>query len=337
MRPDVPSGSRDEPSLPERTSTAILPPASDTPGIAKEVAATSTPLPQPSATSTPVPSPTSAPTNSPPPSPSLTSTPMDTDTPQPSAAATLTPSPTDTPSPSPTATDTPTPTSTPRPSPTSTGRPRTTAAPTATPEPDSGVISGRVLLEGEPPSQAVTLVLENQAYRVVREIEVSDGEYRFENLSASTEGYNVVFTQDRNPQFEVDNVVSWAWIGPTPVGDGDTVRLADLDIGLLGLHQVNPPLDASLDAGTITPESPLVFEWTPYPLASRYWLDLRSGSALQLIWQSDFVESPSVAFEGELTDGKAIDPGTYWWRVSAQVDGIAMTVSGPLAGFTIRP
>jgi hypothetical protein len=199
------------------------------------------------------------------------------------------------------------------------------------------VISGRVLREGSPPDRVVRLVLEDKDYRVVREIEVSGGDYLFEDLPASEEGYNVVFTQDRNPQFSVDEVASWAWIGPTPVGDGDTVFLADLEIGLLGLHQLNPPVDAYLNDNTITSESPLIFEWTPYPLASRYWLDLRYGSALQMVWQSDFVESPSVAFDGNLTDGATIEPGTYWWRVGAQVDGISMTVSGSLAGFTIRP
>ena len=181
----------------------------------------------------------------------------------------------------------------------------------------------------------MTLTLEDQTYRVVQQIETSGGDYRFENLPASAEGYNVVFTQASNAQFGVDEVVSWVWIGPLPVQDGAVVDVPDLEIGLLGLIQTNPPADAFLDP--ITPQTPLEFVWAPYPDASRYWVELHAGRALDRVWQSDPIGSTSVTFDGTLDSGEMLAPGTYWWRVGAQVDGTAMTLSGPLEGFTVRP
>jgi hypothetical protein len=253
------------------------------------------------------------------------------------ATATATPAPAPMATATATATATRIPSSTPLPSPTATSLPRPTARPTATPEPDSGVISGRVLLDGAPPESAVRLTLEDQATLVVRELEVTGGSYRFEALPASAEGYNVTFTQDRNPEFGVDDVVSWAWIGPAAVRDGCVTSLPDLEIGLLGLHQLNPSLDAFIGMGAATPANPLVFKWTPYPAASRYWVDLHAGGTLARVWQSGVVTTESVAFDGNLDNGETLQPGTYWWRVGAQVDGINLTVSGPLAGFTVRP
>lgn len=229
------------------------------------------------------------------------------------------------------------PSSTPLPSPTATPTLVPTATPTGTPEPDSGVISGRVLLDGAPPESAVRLTLEDQATLVVRELEVVGGAYRFAALPASAEGYTVAFAQDRNPQFGFDDVVSWAWIGPAEVRDGRVTSLPDLEIGLLGLHQLSPSVDAFLGMGAATPANPLVFAWTPYPDASRYWVDLHAGGTLELVWQSGVVTTESVAFDGNLDNGETLQPGTYWWRVGAQVDGINLTVAGPLAGFTVRP
>jgi hypothetical protein len=181
----------------------------------------------------------------------------------------------------------------------------------------------------------VTLTLEDQTYHVLRELEVSGGDYRFENLPASAEGYNVVFAQASNSQFGVEDVVSWAWVGPLAVQDGAVVEVPDLEIGLLGLIQTNPPVDAFVDA--VTPQTPLTFEWTPYPAASRYWVELYAGRTLQRVWQSDAIAATSVVFDGILEGGEVLASGTYWWRIGAEVDGIAMTLAGPLEGFTVRP
>jgi hypothetical protein len=307
---------------PGRTATATLAPTFTPSGTS-----TPTATPEPSVSPTPSARPTLLPSDTSTPTP----TPTPTATKQPTAAAT----PGTTPTPAPTATSIPVASSTPQPTPTATPRPPATATPTDTPAPNSAVLQGRILLNGTPPEGMVTLTLEDQAYQGVREIEVSGGAYRFENLPAFGEGYNVVFAQASNSQFGVEEVVSWAWIGPLAVRNGDVVAVADLEIGLLGLVQTNPPPDAFVDA--ITPQAPLALAWLPYPDASRYWVELLAGAALQRVWQSDAVGSTSVAFDGILDSGETLAPGTYWWRVGAEVDGIGMTLSGPLEGFTVRP
>ncbi len=280
--------------------------------------------------------PPTAPVPSPSPTSTATAIVPPTEPSQPSSTATPAPSPTLEPSP------TAPPTPTPWPSPTVTSTPLATAppatpSPTTAPPPQSAVVSGRVVLQGTPPGPAVTLLLEDPTYQVLREVEVTTGDYRFEALPASADGYRVVFRQHRNPQFDFDDVVAWAWIGPTPVQAGDVIRLPDLEIGLLGLQQINPPPDVFLTSGAITPQEPIEFKWTPYPSASRYWVELLQGSALTLVWRSDFIADPAFAFEGRLADGQAVQPGSYWWRAGAQIEDRAVTLSGPLAGFTLRP
>lgn len=212
-----------------------------------------------------------------------------------------------------------------------------TELPTATDIPQPGVITGHILLHGAQLPQPVTLILEDQEYRIIQEITFSNGEYRFENLPASSEGYNILFAQDRNPQFAVGEVVSWAWIGPIPVQDGDMFLLPNIEIGLLGLRPVNPPDGALLNAGSITPQNPLIFEWDPFPSASHYWVDLRIGPSLQLVWQSEYVNNQTVSFDGILMNGETIQPNSYWWSVGARIDEALITISAPLTSFTLKP
>jgi hypothetical protein len=325
--------------LSARTATATrAPPADPTPSNTPSPTPTSEPSASPTAPVSVTPTPSGTPISFPTPSPTPSATAMiPTATPEPTAtvppAVTATPVPSSTPQP--TATPTPVASHTPRPTPTATPRPTATATPTDTPAPSSAAIRGRILLNGTPPDGVVWLTLEDQAYQALRAVEVAGGDYRFENLPASAEGYNVVFMQGSNPQFGVEEVVSWAWIGPLAVQDGAVVDLPDLEIGLLGLTQTDPPADAFV--GAITPQAPLTLAWDPYPDASRYWVDLHAGRALQRVWQSDAVAGTSVSFDGILDSGETLTPGTYWWRVGAQVDGINMTLSGPLEGFTVRP
>ena len=325
--------------LSARTATATRAPPGDP---MRSNTPTPTPTPEPPASptvpvsATPTPSGTSTPSPTPSSTPGAAAT-VPTATPEPTAteppAATATPVPSSTPLP--TATPTPVASRTPQPTPTATPRPTATATPTDTPAPSSAAIRGRILLNGAPPEGVVWLTLEDQAYQPLRALEVSGGDYRFENLPASVAGYNVVFMQASNPQFGVDDVVSWAWIGPLAVRNGAEVDVPDLEIGLLGLTQTDPPADAFV--GAITPQAPLTLEWDPYPDASRYWVDLHAGRALQRVWQSDAVDGMTVSFDGILDSGETLAPGTYWWRVGAQVDGMDMTLSGPLEGFTVRP
>lgn len=227
-------------------------------------------------------------------------------------------------SPSPTATRTPLPTFTATPSPavssTPTQTPRPGDTPTATPTPVApGRITGRLLLDGKPAGTGTRLKLEDQAYQIVAETTVSaDGVYTFADLPPSNSGYNVLFAQEWNEQYDITKVVSWGWIGPVAVASGAVVQLPDFDLSLQGFAQVNPPPHAAVSAATISAGNPLQFEWTGYPLAETYWVDLAQGDRQDIVWQSALVQATSLAFDGRVTGGKSIQPGDYWWGVGAR-------------------
>ena len=96
-------------------------------------------------------------------------------------------------------------------------------------------------------------------------------------MTPSSLGFNVLFAQEWNEQYEEDEVVSWAWLGFFTVESGAAVELPDLEISLFDFEQTAPPSGASFSAAQISPASPLIFEWSPYPGASAYWVDLSQG------------------------------------------------------------
>jgi hypothetical protein len=200
-----------------------------------------------------------------------------------------------------------------------------------------GVITGRILFHGALPTQTLTLVLEDQTYQVIQEINISNGEYVFANLPASSEGYNVLFTQSKNPQFSPSEVLSWAWIGPVPVQDGDFHVLPDLQVALVGLAPVKPADGGILKASSISAQTPLRFEWSAYPAAAQYWVELRAGSTLELVWRSNYVDTLSVDFDGTLLNGERIVPDSYWWSAGARMNEPLITISNPLRSFTLQP
>jgi hypothetical protein len=188
--------------------------------------------------------------------------------------------------------------------------------------------------DGVPAGGDVFLVLEDQSYNAIRETRTGeDGLYVFSNLQALSEGYNLVFAQEWNTQFEMDEVVSWAWIGPVVVDPGAAMELPDLEISLEGLRAVSPESDDSFSAATI------VFEWTAFLEVTTYWVDLTWGEEQDLVWQSDFVQDNSAAFDGALNDGTSIQPGDYWWGVGARrgLGPITLTVYGYLSQLRIEP
>ncbi|TEU12947.1 MAG: hypothetical protein E3J21_19810 [Anaerolineales bacterium] len=292
------------------------------------LAATSTPTPVCLATATPLPTDTLAL------SPAAASVPTGppTDTPIPSGVTM--PSPTDTPAPADTLIETPTPTGTLTDTPT----PSPTPTPTPTPVPPSR-ITGRLLLDGAPVSGGATLKLENQSYNVIAETTVgADGAYAFTDLEPSSQGYNVLFAQAWNSQYGTDQVVSWGWLGPVSVENGTVVELPDFDVSLLGFSQVNPGPDETFSAAALSPENPITFEWTAYPQAVKYWMDLVRGEAQELVWQS-LIQSTSFAFDGTMGNGAHIQPGEYWWGVGArrELGPYPLTVYGYLPGLIIEP
>jgi hypothetical protein len=155
------------------------------------------------------------------------------------------------------------------------------------------------------------------------------------------EGFQVTFAQSMNETYEDSQVMSWAWIGPISTSGGTQVDVGDLEIGLLGLEPIQPMPDSSIGAASISSGTPLRFEWTAYPQAESYWLDLtRSDQQEQrIVWQSELVAANSVAFDGTLSDGSKIPPGDYAWAVGAQshVGGHSFVVYGYLSALEIVP
>ncbi|MFQ5610868.1 MAG: hypothetical protein ACE5H9_01900 [Anaerolineae bacterium] len=213
--------------------------------------------------------------------------------------------------------------------------------PSPTPSPlPPGRITGRVLLNGAPPDGGATLKLEDPAYNLITQTSAgNDGVYAFGDLAPSSQGYNVVFAQEWNEHLSLEEVVSWAWLGPVAVEDGTVAQLPDLEISPLGFGPISPEAGASFPAGVISPENPLRFAWTVYPQATTYWVDLVRGEEQTLVWQSPLVQTPTAAFEGALSDGTRLEPGEYWWDVGARraLGPYTLTVYGYLPGLIIEP
>ncbi len=310
--PMAPGSSDTAVPLPANTAASSQPQAvaaastNSSPGGAAASAPTATPtLSMASPLATPTPGPTATPTTTP--------------TPGPSHTPTSTPGPNDTPTPTPTPTNTPAPTSTVQ---------------------SPGSITGRVLLDGAPVSQGVRLKLEDASYKAVAETTVgTDGSYTFTGLSPSSQGYNVLFAQEWNSQYEMDEVISWGWLGPVAVGNGATVELPDFDIALQGFGQVSPEPNASFSAAAVSFADPIQFEWNAYPGATKYWVDLVRGEAQNVLWQSAPVQGTSLAFDGKLSNGSHVEAGEYWWGVGArrELGSYTLAVYGYLPVLMIGP
>jgi hypothetical protein len=313
---------------------------------------------QPTPTPTKTPRPTLAATSTPTPVSIVAATPltMDALSPPPAAASVSSGTPMDTSIPSdvtmPSLTDAPAPadphagmtaptdpiTDTPVPSPTPSPAPTDGLTPTPSPA-LPGRITGRLLLDGAPASEGVTLKLENPSYNVVAETTVgTDGVYAFPNLEPSSQRYNVTFAQKWNTQYGTDQVVSWGWLGPVAVESGAVVELPDFDVSLLGFSQVSPGPDETFSAAAISPQNPITFEWAAYPQAVRYWVDLVHGEEQELVWQS-LIQATSFAFDGTVDSGAHIQPEEYWWGVGArrELGPYKLTVYGYLSGLIIEP
>ncbi len=204
-----------------------------------------------------------------------------------------------------------------------------------------GRISGRVLLDGTP-VQGVQLRLEDNAYNVVAQTTVkSDGSFVFPDLEPSNGGYNILFAQKWNTQYDIDEVISWGWIGPVAVDSDVDVKVPDFDISLQGFGGVNPEPNAAVSAEALSPESPLQFEWTAHPQAVAYWVDLAQGEKdeQEVVWQSSLSQGDSLPFDGTLEDGEQIKTGDYWWGVGARNDAGAypVTMYAYLSALRIKP
>lgn len=228
---------------------------------------------------------------------------------------------------------------------TATVHPTTSApddAPPPTPTPfGENTISGRMLINGEPITKPLQLIVEDQNYTAIAVTTVqSDGTFEITDLPNTTDGYNVLFMQEQNDAYYgTDEVVSYGWIGPIPVSDNATVQLPDFDISLFQFHPVAPPYDTTRSLAQISETSPLAFEWTPYQSETSYWIDLFKGQSATAVWQSDPTTETAVAFDGTTDDGSRLQPGDYWWGVGARrlVDNYQFVSYGYLSALQLEP
>ncbi len=293
-------------------ATLSAPTAVDTP-----VDETATPLPPtailPTTTATATPLP---------PSPKATAT-----------ATTLPPSPT--PPPTATATETPISTATLLPTPTA------TALPTATSTPSTGQIAGQILLNNTPINAGITIWLEDAAANpVAQTTTATDGRFVFANVPAGDQKYTLVFNnQAQSNQLDMEQAISWGWLGPVFALNGAETSLPAIDLSLLGFAPVAPKPEAGITAATLSAANPLVFQWESYPEATTYWVDVAQGEGQAALWQSTPVQGTSLAFDGAIDADATLGPGEYWWGVGAQraIEDYTFTVYGYLSEFTVTP
>jgi len=205
----------------------------------------------------------------------------------------------------------------------------------ATPVTGTSAIRGRILLRGDALDEAVRINIENLDLFTVQQITIPGGDYAIYDLAPSVKGYSILFSQDINPGFSLDQVIRWGTVSASPVLSGEMVNLPDLEIGLLGLQPLVPLPDAVISTAPVSVLNPLRFVWVPYPSADEYWIELRSNRLSAPVWDSGFISATSVDFNGTLWSGASIQPGTYWWSVGARLNERVMTISGPVWEFTL--
>jgi hypothetical protein len=196
-------------------------------------------------------------------------------------------------------------------------------------------IQGRILVNDSIFNGSVVLKLVDQVTGDVQQFTFSGGEYFLENLQPSAKGYQVVFDLDNNPQLSQSQVTREVTLGPLPAESGALVRYPDIEISIRGLEPVEPSPDAVLMDHPISPQQPVRLKWTEYPSLGQYRVELKPGRLSQPVWVSGYVNSDNVVFDGVLTSGALIQPGRYWWSVSARSADGTITVTGPEAEFFV--
>jgi len=204
----------------------------------------------------------------------------------------------------------------------------------------TGNITGRLTYNGVPVPAGVAILLEDQYNNpLMVGTTGQNGRFTFNNMVVSDQSYTVVFSQELNPQYPNGQVVSWAWLEPILLANGELENLPDLEISPLGFEQVSPAPNAVVSAGSISVSSPLWFEWRLYPLASSYWVNLTRGDRQFSVWVSGFTSFTSVPFDGVLSDGTHIQNGDFWWGVGAQkpLSGYTLTVFSAMTHLVVNP
>ena len=210
-----------------------------------------------------------------------------------------------------------------------------TVMPQGTPVQGTSAIRGRVLFMGDVLDEEVVLSLENQDIYYIQQLTFPDGEYVVYDLAPAANGYSVLYSQNNNPGLPQNQVIRWGLVKASPVAAGDITSFPDLEISLMGMQPVMPAADAEISDRLVNPQNPLRFEWTTYPGADQYWVELRANRLAAPVWDSGFININAVEFNGILWSGYAIQPGTYWWSVGVRIDERAMTIASPAWEFSL--
>jgi hypothetical protein len=92
-----------------------------------------------------------------------------------------------------------------------------------------------------------------------------------------------------------------------------------------------PRLDHIMPARDSQGSLPTRFEWTAVPGADSYSVGIWNEIDM-LVWRMDNIRTNSL----DHPDNLRLDPGTYFWTISALRDGEEITSSG-LSAFVVRP
>lgn len=195
--------------------------------------------------------------------------------------------------------------------------PEATSSPTPTLSPtplgELILVTGRVVSQGTPIAN-VTITLEGRS--VLTTTTGADGTYQFQadwiNVLTS-----IVFSLEANPQLSPsNNYVTWSWIEWTLLGESEVpdLEISSAPNGVV-FQQTLPADGSSVSAAQITFENPVTFEWTGYPQAEQYWVDLGRQGEEEPAWSSAAVLDEYVYFDGTLDNDTKITEGSYWWAV----------------------
>jgi hypothetical protein len=97
-----------------------------------------------------------------------------------------------------------------------------------------------------------------------------------------------------------------------------------------GSSRQAPRLDHLIPQRDSQGSQPTRFEWTAVPQADSYSIGVWNEVDM-LIWRKDHI--PTNSF---VPDDLRLEPGTYFWTISALREGEEITASG-LAAFVVRP
>ena len=197
------------------------------------------------------------------------------------------------------------------------------AAPTTLPAPDTAVVQGRIVWNGQPFADVVVKLCSD--WRMLggcKGIEYkattgADGQYRIEGVSPGKYNFATQIPGQANET---------GWLGKSVDAQaGQTVTVRDASVVKYDLKPVSPTGKATVDSRTPT------LIWEAYPGTSTYKLYAAGGSPLKTI--VNFVEVTATQY----TVPAALEPGEYHWRAYAyNAGGSEIAEFGALSYFTVK-